>query len=660
MDEINVSKILENFHSFSVDPNSTAEVDSNHIKTLLYLDESLKAFKPTGNMNDKSILIKYLNILTDTLLSSNINSSPISPEQLKFLEVATGLVDRISSHLILASDVNFFERMMNKFNEATTFIKNNKKLFEELTVESIDEVKFSEFEKSSRVEGINVTYETLQGIDETVKNFRRSLRTEKMLALKDAVVIYLVGPPGTGKSTLAMAAVTEFSNGVYYRFDIANLSNKYIGVAEAALVKIFEEYSQPGKDKITFVFDEIDEVLNSNASHLRSISSTIQTQLSGGLSIPKNILVIGITNHYSKLSDAMKRRQTVRIFVDIPHPMAVLYFLLDLIFPQDLRDLLKISSWFGNFLQSRFYTDRYTNANIRAIYNNIITFVNTKEGLERQRLNRACFTKSDLFHLIDDSDSGKIESYTLSLDQYISERDKVLPSKSDILVVFKSVKPMTEENYIDNLVESDEITEEIGVFRKMLWKDHSIKRIDNKCIKVLNRRPFKDMEGFTSFEQVILKEIPIDLENEEYRDVDIDTLVRDFLGDAEMADVSQQYNSSNAHINKFAIPLEPTGNGSPNVHIISNDLIKFGDSVGVQFSSFNQDLTGNPSPQNTIQGLPAIQMASTSIIPPSDNQLDVVQQGVSMVNPSNFPMVQPGQNSLPNKKSTRSIEVSSI
>ncbi len=489
---VDISKILESFHSFTVDPNSKEMVNENSINSILNVEAELKLFKPARTNSGKVQLLNYLNIIMEALINSNIKTSPISPTQLKFLEVSTLLVDKISSHLLLLGEINIYERMINLFSNATNFIKDNKRLFEELTREGKEELKYSEFEKNTRVDGVNVQYNMLKGIDLTIEKFKRSIRTSTVEAVEDAVVIYLVGPPGTGKSTLAMAAVTEFSHGTFYRFDIANLSNSYVGVAEAGLVNIFKEYSQPNKENITFVFDEIDEILNSTSNHMKSIATTIQIQMSGGINLPKNILIIGITNHYAKLSDAMKRRQTARIFVDIPDPQDVFKFFSSLIVPPELNPYIMIKDFLQIFLHSRFLTDRYTNANIRAIYKNIITFVNTKDNLQRLRINDVYFTLSPLFNY-----NEKFEKDSAVFPNNIVPKNRhVLPDFQDVISAFKSVKPMTEEDYIDNLVESDELTKELGEFRKLLWQQSTIKVIGNTFYYISNTLPFSKMDGF--------------------------------------------------------------------------------------------------------------------------------------------------------------------
>ena len=134
--------------------------------------------------------------------------------------------------------------------------------------------------------------------------------------------IMFYGPPGCGKTFMAEAVSMESSIPLL-KFQISKLGSKYINETSNNYQKAFdyaEEYSKAvGKPVILFI-DEID-----GFSHNRSDDSSVEELKQIGTLLnmietarDKNIIVIGATNKYDIVDDAIKRRFDEQIYIGMP------------------------------------------------------------------------------------------------------------------------------------------------------------------------------------------------------------------------------------------------------------------------------------------------------------------------------------------------------
>ncbi|KAJ9073366.1 TAT-binding protein-like protein 7, AAA ATPase [Entomophthora muscae] len=119
------------------------------------------------------------------------------------------------------------------------------------------------------------------------------------------------GPPGTGKTSVARALATEFSDPLkplaYFQFSSSDILSKNVGDSEAKLAGIFEA-AKRWQPSILF-FDEIDGLIPSRIDSDRPSASLVSTflHLMDGMVSSGDIIVIGSTNRLDSIDPAMRR-----------------------------------------------------------------------------------------------------------------------------------------------------------------------------------------------------------------------------------------------------------------------------------------------------------------------------------------------------------------
>lgn len=191
----------------------------------------------------------------------------------------------------------------------------------------------------------------------------------------------MAGPPGTGKSTLSHCIASDHSMGNYYNFHIAELSSATVGETEKNIVKLFESIEK-STEPVTIIFDEMDNIFASGTAdpaHIRSVKTTLQTEISGGRQLKNNVVLVGLTNYLDRIEDAIKRRTTSIIYVPLPSKEAAAEFLFRLLgvevahlttrFQQQIYQMLNLPD------------KNYTNATIKSLVKNAKnTFILRQNG----------------------------------------------------------------------------------------------------------------------------------------------------------------------------------------------------------------------------------------------------------------------------------------
>lgn len=136
--------------------------------------------------------------------------------------------------------------------------------------------------------------------------------------------ILLYGVPGTGKTFLIRAATGELPNVAFFAPLPSELKGKYEGDTEKNIAMVFKcadatLKSSKQYSSAAIFFDEMDSIAGKRGEDpgmVRSVNSLLQS-MDGIIQLP-NVSVIGATNYPWSLDDAVLRRFTSRIMIDLP------------------------------------------------------------------------------------------------------------------------------------------------------------------------------------------------------------------------------------------------------------------------------------------------------------------------------------------------------
>lgn len=147
--------------------------------------------------------------------------------------------------------------------------------------------------------------------------------------------ILLYGPPGTGKTFLMKAAINELPDTVLYAPTPGDLRGKYEGETEKKIQNVFNcagDSIRLGDARIAVVFmDEVESIASDRSKGDRSTGRSVGALLQAidGISSQKNVSFVAATNYPWDLDDAILRRFSSRIFVDLPDREARYGIILD-------------------------------------------------------------------------------------------------------------------------------------------------------------------------------------------------------------------------------------------------------------------------------------------------------------------------------------------
>lgn len=367
------------------------------------------------------------------------NHYGISPQQDAFTQRITAVIIAIQTYLRLGNDIPTIKKLHTSLLRLEVLNANAPSLTETF---GLDDVKTDDDFMKKITRKSTVNFDDLYGIPHVVKTIKDTLENIRFTQ-NEFIFLILSGPPGTGKSSIAKAMATEFSNNIYYNLGIGELSSPTIGATEKGLREAFGKFEK-STDKVTIIFDEMDNIFSKvikQAAHINSVKVTLQTEISGGRDLKNNVLMVGLTNYYNTLEDVIKRRATKVVYVPIPSLHDTYLFLIGLLkIPADnLQESFKTSLL--ELLRNN-PNNNYTNANMKHIHTNAIaSFIGRFD-----RFNAALLSNNT--DLLLQSNSLKIAqmNYVLTLKRDLPDQINyiIVPEITDYRASLMSIAIMSD------------------------------------------------------------------------------------------------------------------------------------------------------------------------------------------------------------------------
>jgi SpoVK/Ycf46/Vps4 family AAA+-type ATPase len=188
-----------------------------------------------------------------------------------------------------------------------------------------------------------MSFDDIAGQEETKENIKRSYiypyKFPELFPTKSKGIMFY-GPPGTGKTLLAKAATAEIPGAAFFAPTPGEMRGKYEGETEKNIARVFEcadqiigkpmlvkageEKSKEKRYRVAVIFiDEFDSLAGlrgDDPGMSRSVNALLQGM--DGIKSSPNVSVIAATNFPWKIDDAVLRRFSAKIFIDLPNLIA--------------------------------------------------------------------------------------------------------------------------------------------------------------------------------------------------------------------------------------------------------------------------------------------------------------------------------------------------
>ncbi|ORZ33954.1 P-loop containing nucleoside triphosphate hydrolase protein, partial [Catenaria anguillulae PL171] len=158
-----------------------------------------------------------------------------------------------------------------------------------------------------------------------------------VLSLTSAAGVLLYGPPGTGKTMLAKA-VAKSAGATFIAMNPSDIQDKFVGESEKTIKRLFETARR--KAPCVIFLDEVDALFSKRdfdrQGYRRDILNEFCMQWDG-IKGSKNVIVLGATNRPFDLDEAVLRRFSRRVLVDLPSATEKRHLLVSLLKDETLE-----------------------------------------------------------------------------------------------------------------------------------------------------------------------------------------------------------------------------------------------------------------------------------------------------------------------------------
>ena len=251
---------------------------------------------------------------------------------------------------------NCAEDIINMYMTSDTAIKRSIGIFMKMSVllyneyrDTFDRVDSDEVDIKScnePITGVTENFGGIRGQDTAITDLKIMYILPfkyPNLFMNKSTGVLLYGPPGTGKTLLARASVHEFKRAAFYAPTPGALKGKYIGETEKNIDRVFncakhvlslpdqKDPSIMAYNQSVIFFDEFDSVagVKSSTDPNMTLSVNALLQQMDGIGTSKEVSVIASTNYPWRLAEAIQRRFTNRILVDLADTDAIRSIILD-------------------------------------------------------------------------------------------------------------------------------------------------------------------------------------------------------------------------------------------------------------------------------------------------------------------------------------------
>lgn len=321
----------------------------------------------------QSIAMRYRTLLaltTDDFAKRNADINIISPDQMIFMQNLTVLGGKLQSYNQLLATAENHAKIYDKLHEAAILSS----LTDKDALEYLRRAKKSDTDNPKRTDikelvTTNKSFESLIGIDNVINKIKQTLVNVDIGLVESFTFYIFYGIPGTGKTAMAEAIATQFSNGEYYKFDQSFFASTYLGVTESRIRNIFETVRANPTKRFTIVVDEGDNVMGvvPHQPHLNSVKILLQTEISSYNSFGPNLIIVCITNYLNRIDQTFRRRATDIQAIDPPPPGECMRFLMSQLTPGGLI------SWSQEYINKLKFNDDYvyTNSDMGRLAKNV-------------------------------------------------------------------------------------------------------------------------------------------------------------------------------------------------------------------------------------------------------------------------------------------------